>query len=193
VQQRPGRKCIADGIKVRQDSKRKFGYVTFGATMNRTEYLKAVNEFIYQGEVLGEAVFAAYLERERDAERVYKWGTLLQLETETKARLRPFMTRVGLSIAQDDVRDRIAEFAASFASKSWRQHMEELAAITNFFLEKFREIESAAPESEREVARSMVVHESAINRFTQLELAGDAANSLNDVIAQLRYPLVNPA
>ena len=36
-------------------------------------------------------------------------------------------------------------------------------------------------------------HEASINRFAQLELAGDAANSLNDVIAQLQYPLTEPA
>ena len=160
--------------------------------MNRAEYLGAVNEFIYQGEVLGEAVFNLYLGLEENAERRYKLATLLQLESETKVRLRPFMTQLGLSIAQEDVRDRVAEFAQSYASKSWRQHMEELAGITNFFLEKFREIENDAPASECEVAHSMVVHESALNKFAQLELAGDANNSLNDVIAQLQFPLPPP-
>jgi hypothetical protein len=119
-------------------------------------------------------------------------ATLLQLESETKVRLRPFMTQLGLSITQEDVRDRVEAFAQSYASKSWRQHMEELAGITNFFLEKFREIENDAPASEREVAHSMVVHESALNKFAQLELAGDSNNSLNDVIAQLQFPLPPP-
>jgi hypothetical protein len=70
--------------------------------------------------------------------------------------------------------------------------MEGIAAVTNWYLEKFRSIESAAPESERAVAHSMVVHESALNKFAQLELAGDPGNSLNDVIAQLQYPLATP-
>jgi hypothetical protein len=161
--------------------------------MNRSEYLIAVNQFLYQGEVLGEAILSSYVAMEPDAMRRYKWGTILQLETETKARLRPFMTRLDLSIAQDDVRERVAELVKTFAAKSWRQHMEELVSITKFYTNKFREIESAAPEVDREVAHSMVVHESSINRFAQLELAGDADNSLNDVIAQLQYPLVKPA
>jgi hypothetical protein len=38
--------------------------------------------------------------------------------------------------------------------------MEEIAGIPNSYLEKFRVIESAAPDSEREIAHSMVVHES---------------------------------
>src|SRR5271155_5710620 len=130
-----------------------------GWEMNRDEYLKAVNQFLYQGEVLGEALLNCYVSLETDPIRKYKWATVMQLESETKVRLRPFMTQLGLSIAQDDVRDRIAEFAQGYTSKSWRQHMEELAGITNFFLEKFREIEGAAPDSEREAAHSMVVHE----------------------------------
>jgi len=160
--------------------------------MNRTEYLSAVNEFLYQGEVLGEAILASYVALEENPERRYKWGTLLQLETETKARLRPFLSQLGLSIAQEDVREKVAEFTKGFASKSWHQHMEEIAGITDWYLGKFREVESAAPESEREVAHSMVVHESALNTFAQLELAGDTNNSLNDVIAQLKYPLAKP-
>jgi hypothetical protein len=160
--------------------------------MDRAEYLKGVNEFMYQGEVLGEAILACYVSLEHNAERLYKWGTILQLETETKARLRPFLTRLGLSITQEDTRERIADFAESFPSKSWTEHMKELAGITGFYLEKFRAIEGAAPDSEREVTHSMVVHEAAIKRFAELELAGDSANSLNDVIAQLQYPLVKP-
>ena len=157
--------------------------------MNRSEYLKAVNEFFYQGEVFGEAVFLCYAGLEKDAGRRRKWATCLQLETETKARLRPFLMRLGLSVAQDDVRDKVADLSKTFASKSWRQHMEEMIGITDMYLEKFRAIEAAAPLDEREMARSMVAHETALNRFARLELAGDTRNSLADVEAQLQWPL----
>jgi hypothetical protein len=160
--------------------------------MTRAEYLKAVNDFMYQGEVLGEALLNRYVALESDAGRRYKWGTILQLETETKARLRPFLTGLGLSIAQEDVRSRVEDLAKTFAAKSWRQHMEELVRITDFYVEKFREIEGAAPAQEREVAHSMVVHEASIKRFGELELAGEGTNSLRDVIAQLQYPLAKP-
>jgi hypothetical protein len=160
--------------------------------MNRAEYLAAVNQVMYQGEVLGEAIFNCYVSLETDPIRKYKWGTLLQLESETKVRLRPFMSQLGLSIAQDDQTRNIAEFGKAFASKPWRQHMEEIVRITDFYIGKFREIEAAAPDNEREVAHSMVVHEAAIKRFGELELAGDDKNSLHDVIAQLKFPLAAP-
>jgi hypothetical protein len=160
--------------------------------MNREEYLDAMNRFVYQGEVLGEALLNCYVSLETHPIRRYKWATVMQLESETKVRLRPFMTQLGLSIAQEDQSKSIADLAKGFSSKSWQRHMEELVQITTFYLGKSGEIEAAAPESEREVAHSMVVHEAAIQRFGELELAGDGKNSLNDVIAQLHYPLAAP-
>ena len=53
--------------------------------MGRAEYLSAINEFFYQGEVLGEAFFGRCLELETDPVRRYKWANLQQLETETSA------------------------------------------------------------------------------------------------------------
>jgi hypothetical protein len=47
------------------------------------------------------------------------------------------------------------------------------------------------PEKEREVPHSMVVHESVINNFAQLELAGDAANSVNDGLRSFNIPSSN--
>src|SRR5437870_5498841 len=143
--------------------------------MDRSEYLNGVNEFFYQGEVLGEAVSLWFIEHESDPMRRYKWGTLLQLETETKARLRPFLARLGLSLVQNDVSAQVVEFTRDFADKSWQQQMQDIASVTDFFLEKFRAIEAAAPDDpERDMARAMVVHETAINNFARRELAGDA-------------------
>ena len=144
--------------------------------MNRSEYLNSVSQFLYQGEVAAEATLNLYVANEPDPMRRYKWATLLQLETETKARLRPFLTRLGLSIVQDDFREQAAKVAQSYGAKSWTRHMEETAKLTDFYLAKFREVDEAA-----------------INRFAKLELEGDSANSLNDVIAQLKYPLAKPA
>jgi hypothetical protein len=156
--------------------------------MDRAEYLQSISEHFYQGEVLGEAFFAACVALERNEERRRKWVALLQLESETKARLRPFLLRLGLSVAQEDVSARIAELTRDFAAKPWQQHMQEIADITDFFLQKFRAIEEAAPPDEREMARAMVAHETAIHRFAQLELAGETKTSLQAVEAQLMWP-----
>lgn len=160
--------------------------------MDRTEYLKAVEDFMYQGEVLGEAMLDAYVAREKDPVRRYKWATIMQLECETKARLRPFLAQLGLSLVQRDTREQVAKIVENYETKSWTRHMEETVKVTNIYIKKFEEIEAASPDSERAVTHSMVLHEAAIKRFAELELAGDSAKSLNDVIAQLHFPLPRP-
>ena len=132
--------------------------------MERQEYLNAVNEFFYQGEVLGEAFFGRCVGLETDPVRRYKWANLQQLETETKARLRPFLEKLGISLMQDDVSDKVAEITADFAEKSWEQHMTMIAEVTNFYLDKFRAIEAAAPPGERSMAQVMVAR--TVNRLS---------------------------
>jgi hypothetical protein len=160
--------------------------------MDRAEYLSAINEFFYQGEVLGEAFFGRCLELETDPVRRYKWASLQQLETETKARLRPFLMGLGLSIVLSDVSAQIEEFTKGFKQKPWRQLMEEIAGITDFYIGKFHEIEAAAPQDERDMAQVMIAHETALNNFAKRELTGDAANSLSEVIDQLHWPIAPP-
>ena len=95
----------------------------------------------------------------------------MQLENETKTRLRPFLGRLGLSVVEVDPRQQLGEYVASYHSKTWRQHKAELKGFTEDYLKKFRELDSAASESEREVTHSMVLHEEAIRNFAMLELA----------------------
>ena len=158
--------------------------------MSRNEYLGAVGEFFYHGEVLGEAFFGYCLAHETDPGLFHKWGSLLQLETETKARLRPYMMRLGLSLVQEDVTGKMAEITAGLPEKSWQEKMEIIASVTDFYLGKFYEIEAAAPEGEeREMALSMIAHETALNNFAKRELGGDATNSIDEVVRQLQWPL----
>lgn len=54
----------------------------------------------YQTEVLGEAFFEALVGAFSDPDHAYKIGSLLQLETETKARLRPAIVQLGGSVEE---------------------------------------------------------------------------------------------
>src|SRR5689334_14647212 len=160
--------------------------------MNRAEYLNSIEENLYQGEVLGEAVFARFLAREQDPMRRYQWASLLQLESETKIRLRPFLAHLGLSIADADVKDRADGFAANYATTPWNDHMKMLVEVTDYYLGKFREVAAFAPDSDRDVTQSMVAHEQAIQDFARGELAGNTRTSIDAVVAQLRFPIALP-
>ena len=68
--------------------------------MNNTEYPACINE-LYQSEVLGEAAFLALVNIAKNAREKYHIGTVLQLETETKARLRPFILAHGIDLVEE--------------------------------------------------------------------------------------------
>jgi hypothetical protein len=55
----------------------------------------------FQGEVLGEALFALLAEREDEADRVAQWRRLEHLERHVKARLRAELKRLGGPVGED--------------------------------------------------------------------------------------------
>ena len=68
--------------------------------MADSAFLKGVME-LYQGEVMGEVVFYELLRTAEDDNQRYKLATMLQLESETKARLRPWLFHHRLDLSED--------------------------------------------------------------------------------------------
>ena len=60
--------------------------------------MQGLNE-LYQGEVIGEVIFDRMLSFYKEPEIYYKIAVMLQLETETKARLRPTLMQLNMDIA----------------------------------------------------------------------------------------------
>ena len=145
---------------------------------------------LYQGEATGEVVFYRLLERFDSPDQRYKLGSLLQLETEAKARLRPAVFELGLDLAElDESRDKGNEFDRTFEGMDWRAAMAHLATLNEPFVKRYREIAEAAPPEYRGLADSMAVHEKSIQNFAEREAAGDGDHSIDDVVKQLIFPL----
>ncbi|HLW24645.1 MAG TPA: hypothetical protein VKT22_09830, partial [Steroidobacteraceae bacterium] len=87
---------------------------------------------------------------------------------------------------------QVEEYSRGYTDKSWTELMRLMSEVTDVYLTKFRELENAAPEGERDMAHSMVVHEAALNEFAHRELAGDSGNSLAAVISLLQWPIAPP-
>ena len=62
--------------------------------MSDEVFRQALDE-LYQGEIIGEVILDQMLSFFSEPEFKYKIAVLLQLETETKARLRPTLMRLG--------------------------------------------------------------------------------------------------
>jgi hypothetical protein len=147
---------------------------------------------LYQGEILGEAAFDAILPHLDDDRQRYIVATMLQLETETKARLRPIAARYGLEVAEDPAqRAAGAGLGAELAGASWREKMQALHDITGGkYLPRYQEIAALAGPEDAEITRYMVQHEASLFEVAKRELAGDTANSVELVVSQLRYPIL---
>ena len=157
--------------------------------MSLAEFKKGLSEQ-YQGEVIGEVFFCGLLERFDSPQHRYKLATLLQLETETKARLRPTALELDAELAElDGYRKLGHDFVESCEGMDWKGVMAYLGPLVETYVNKFTGIAGIAPPEYKDVADSMVVHEAAILTFANLEASGDTEHSLDDVIKQLRFPL----
>lgn len=147
----------------------------------------------YQSEILGEAFFGGILAKFEDPGHRYKVGSLLQLETETKARLRPTILELRGSVDElDSSRETGRNVAASISPGNWDEFIAALNKVGEPITNRQREVSRIAPLSYRELALSMKVHGESIQDFTELELAGEGAHSIDDVVAQLKFPLQRP-
>ncbi len=156
--------------------------------MGNTVYPECVRE-LYDSEIFGEAAFLALDAVAKNNTEKYHFGTLLQLETETKARLRPFLYRYDLSLQELDVQSDVAGLVGLYQENSWQDFLGAIRPIVAQFTARFEEIEGAGPETDKSVLQSMVVHESAILKWIDMEIAEQRDGSLDAVIDLLHYPL----
>lgn len=145
---------------------------------------------MYQGELVGEAFFSELTKRYEDPDQRYKLATLLQLETETAARLRPAVLELGLELSYlDEYRRMCEQFLEACEGMDWDRFMVFFEEAVAPFVERYAEIAKTAPPEFRDLAQSMVAHEQAIQTFARLECSGDSERSLDDVVKQLDFPL----
>ena len=94
--------------------------------MSDLEYPACINE-LYQSEVVGEAAFLALIKAARNERDKYHFVTLLQLETETKARLRPFLVRHGLELDEPQGGgEAVPGFLALYQQSDWLDFLAQL-------------------------------------------------------------------
>jgi hypothetical protein len=150
-------------------------------------------EEIYQGEAGGEAFFCEMLARFKEPHQQYKLGSLLQLETELKARIRPLAFKHGVEIVEDpDAKRQIAELATQFDGQSWDEFIQGFAQMMPAFVERFRILGAAMPADQADLAAAIVEHVESIEEFAKLEQAGSTERSIDRVAKQLIHPLPRP-
>ena len=159
--------------------------------MSDLDYPACINE-LYQSEVFGEAAFLALMRAAKNERERYHFGTLLQLETETKARLRPFLVRHGLEVDESQGGgEAVPGFLALYQQSDWLDFLAQLKPMIDQFLARFMEIAEAGPDEDKDILESMVRHEKSFVHWIEKEMAGEEG-ALDVAISQLQYPLPAP-
>ena len=152
---------------------------------------------VYRGEVAGEAVFESMLGIAEGAEQQYVIGSMLQLETEGKAIIRPLLMRLGLSMLEDP--EGRAAGSAGGAQLNGLPWVERFAVVhetvRSNYLPRYLELATlVSPDEDREAARIaafMGSHERAILASAANVMAG-TADPVAPLVALLHFPLPRP-
>jgi hypothetical protein len=159
-----------------------------------TTFQEVLKEF-YTNEVLGETIYSALFEAATEPHEKRKWATLLQLETETKAWLRPVLVAHGVGVEEHAADWQMAvAMAGQLFPPGWPAKMQALKGmVEGQVLPTFQGYaDAAAARGEADAAavcRYMVEHERIQAEFARRELAGDGASSLEPITKFLKYPI----
>jgi hypothetical protein len=152
--------------------------------MSNADYPTCINE-LYQSEVFGEGAFLALMAVAKNEHEKHHFGAFLQMETETKARLRPLLLKYGLKLDEEqDISEKVAGLVAAYQANSWVDFLSGTKPVFEQFLARFKEIAAAGPAEDQVILRSMITHEEAFISWVDRETAGEEG-SLDAVNSQI--------
>ena len=152
---------------------------------------------VYHGEQFGEAFFEALLPYSQDNQQRYVLGTLLQLEAEGKAIMRPVLAKLGLSLDEEPKsRPRGVSSAEMLREMPWADKFTAMAdGIRKKGLPQYEELASLVTEEEDadafKLAAFMGTHERAILAASE-RLAAGHQDAISPVVEILHFPLIRP-
>ncbi|HXW34558.1 MAG TPA: hypothetical protein VEJ87_08255 [Acidimicrobiales bacterium] len=144
---------------------------------------------LYESEILGETLFLTLVAEAKNPRERYHLATLLQLESETKARLRPLLFKHGVSLDESADLSLIDVAVGAYRDMLWPDFMAANLGPVQGFLTRFEEIAAIGDPDDKDILQSMIRHEAAILRWATKESKGEVDGSLDDIIVQLNYPL----
>jgi len=151
-------------------------------------YLDGLRTY-FEGEVIGERLLLEMLAVAKSPRDAWCFAHILQLETETKARLRPLMLKYGLGLAETPDLSVVPGRVASYLDQSWQAYAAGTAARLAPILEQYQAIAALGPPEDQEILQAVVAHEAALVTWARLEAQGETQASLNDIAAILHFPL----
>ncbi|MGF6970925.1 hypothetical protein OKW43_008020 [Paraburkholderia sp. WC7.3g] len=144
--------------------------------------------FLHQGEVEGEAFFNTMLAQAEDLDERYKLAIILQVENETKARLRSCLT--AHQIYLPDPSEAILEGrrkAAHLKTQPWSEFISCFRSDVLYYRDIYHEIAHRGALTAMCALAAAVAHEDALLSFCTMELAGLGHKSVEQLLTYLRF------
>jgi hypothetical protein len=142
----------------------------------------------YLDEVRGAAFFRALAEAQPDAKRREKLETLQTVEARTVTTMHRLLEQVGIRVDGNDARRTGRELAQSARAADWDALLRELRTSVPHDAARLDELRELSGRPDDPALRALVNHARAIERFLELEAAGDESKSVRPLVDHLRKP-----
>jgi hypothetical protein len=153
--------------------------------VDRTAYIASIKA-AYEGELYGEAWFAAMAREARAPDRQRKLATMAQLEAQTAMRMMPLVRRLGITgIDEAAQREKGIRLAAQHVGQSWPAFIAWFVDEIGRFVTLYDELARNSPPEDAAILAELARHEQALLEFARLEAAGTPDRSLEPVLALL--------
>ena len=148
---------------------------------------------VYHAEQAGEAIFELILQSANNDRERFIFGSMLQLETEAKAIMRPTLVKLKLPIHENTIsREQGIKAGEIFKEMSFKERIENIhTSVKNIYLPQYAELETLITEDDKEcfeLARFMGDHERALLKASD-NIIKENESFMEPVTEMLRFPI----
>ena len=148
---------------------------------------------VYHAEQTGEIIFEALLKNARNEEERFIFASMLQLETEAKAIMRPTLMRLGLSIEENPLsREQGIKIGQTFQEISFEDLILNIKnSVESIYLPQYEELATLITEEDKEciwLAKFMGDHERAL-LLASNNIIDKSKEHIKPVTDMLRFPI----
>ena len=137
-----------------------------------TDYRRGV-QTLFDGEVMGERLMLALHAAARTPHEARAFAAILQLETQTKARIRVLLLRHGWSLAEEADLSEIPLRLALYRATRWRDYAAATATRLTDVVRRYQDIAALGPPEDAEILAAVVEHEQALTDWAAAESRGE--------------------
>jgi hypothetical protein len=153
--------------------------------VDRTAYIASIKA-AYEGELYGEAWFAAMAREAQAPDRQRKLAAMARLEAQTAARMTPLVKRLGITGIDESVqREKGIRLAQQHVGQSWPAFIAWFIDEIGRFVTLYDELARNSAPEDAAILAELARHERALLEFARLEAQGKPDQSLEPVLALL--------